>query len=738
MTTREPSSGPRRGISGRLLLAGALVVGAALVAASGFLILQSDRSTDGVEAIYDGSELTLELGDGTSITIPAGAAQPGSRVRITPADPESLPPPPAYVREVLGAWDIDVEGGIVAPVTLRFPEPATDNMWLLLHYRDGEWHPNRFDLIGGQVVAVVDELSLRIIGDVWNAVTDLIPDEWREWISDRKDAFLNGIRGISGEPECLRPHPDISTDNSAGNTLVAGCADARQDAALTVKNRRRVFAEVYAPDNRATTNTIAWAPTFRDNAIVIPGESLSLWSSEFPGRPEVEIRGAQSIFSALATFGFAAIQLIPGIGELIDHDVVEFAVGVLMGIDAFADAINHFTKGMIIDGFESLIDAIDLQLLIEVIELLAKELVENPKIARIVANASAEIIAPAMKFLDVADVILIFVSGADAARLQHANGPGYIVFEERREVQDNSRPAQSRPTQESIGTGTTRPPSAVPTPPPTPTPTPTPPPTPTPSVSAGLDHTCAVDADGSVTCWGYDDEGQASPPGGEFLTVSAGEEHTCGILTDRSVVCWGRDHQGQSSAPSGGFVSVSAGWEDTCGVRTDGSLECWGRVTTFGLDDSPGALFRSVSVAQYHACGVMQDREVACWGYSHRTTSLPPGPFASVSAGEGLGCGLRTDGSVACWGSDDSEQVIAPSGTFVSISASTEGHRACGVRTDGSALCWGAGRLVPAGARNLVLPVSIQPDGRFSSISAGGGPCVRHQDRWGRGVLGGQ
>ena len=244
-------------------------------------------------------------------------------------------------------------------------------------------------------------------------------------------------------------------------------------------------------------------------------------------------------------------------------------------------------------------------------------------------------------------------------------------------------------------------------------------PAPTLAVSAGWAHTCAVEADGAVVCWGDDREGQASPPSGEFLSVSAGWTHTCGIRTDGSVECWGKDHQGQASPPDGEFVSVSAGWEDTCGVRTDGSLECWGRVTTFNLDKSPDALFRSVSVAQFHACGVMQDREVACWGGSHRTASLPPGPFASVSAGEGLGCGLRTDGSVACWGSDDSDQVSAPSGTFMSISASTEGHRACGVRTDGSALCWGAGSRVPAGARNSVLPVSIQPDGRFSSISAG-------------------
>ena len=107
-------------------------------------------------------------------------------------------------------------------------------------------------------------------------------------------------------------------------------------------------------------------------------------------------------------------------------------------------------------------------------------------------------------------------------------------------------------------------------------PTPAPRPTPTPSVSAGWAHTCAVDADGSVGCWGDNAEGQASPPGGEFISVSAGWEHTCGIRTDGSVVCWGLNDKYQASPPGGEFISVSAGHAHSCGVRTNGSIECWG------------------------------------------------------------------------------------------------------------------------------------------------------------------
>ena len=250
----------------------------------------------------------------------------------------------------------------------------------------------------------------------------------------------------------------------------------------------------------------------------------------------------------------------------------------------------------------------------------------------------------------------------------------------------------------------------------------TPAPTPTPSVSAGRFHTCAVEADGSVVCWGDDEEGQASPPGGEFLSISAGWAHTCGIRTDLSIVCWGLNDKNQASPPPGEFISVSAGREHTCGVMTNGSVECWGDNGPFNRTRSPDGAFISVSAADYHNCGVMQDGSVACWGWdqSQRTTSPLSGRFTSVTARGSHSCAIRTDGSVTCWGQNDKGQASAPPGTFTSISASVESDRTCGVRTDGSAVCWGAGLPHPAAHRNNYLPPSVQPDGEFSSISAGG------------------
>ena len=40
---------------------------------------------------------------------------------------------------------------------------------------------------------------------------------------------------------------------------------------------------------------------------------------------------------------------------------------------------------------------------------------------------------------------------------------------------------------------------------------------------------------------------------GEFQSVSSGELHTCGLRVDGSVDCWGDDEYGQSSPPGGIF-----------------------------------------------------------------------------------------------------------------------------------------------------------------------------------------
>ena len=49
------------------------------------------------------------------------------------------------------------------------------------------------------------------------------------------------------------------------------------------------------------------------------------------------------------------------------------------------------------------------------------------------------------------------------------------------------------------------------------------------------------------------------PPGLRPETISAGYWHTCGLKSDGTVVCWGYNYDGQASPPAGAFTQVSTG-----------------------------------------------------------------------------------------------------------------------------------------------------------------------------------
>src|SRR5204863_431680 len=121
-------------------------------------------------------------------------------------------------------------------------------------------------------------------------------------------------------------------------------------------------------------------------------------------------------------------------------------------------------------------------------------------------------------------------------------------------------------------------------------------------ISAGYDHTCEVLSDGTVVCWGRNDYGQATPPGGTFSAVSVGYQHTCGLRPDGTIACWGRNDYGQASPPGGSFTAVSAGQWHTCGLHPDGTISCWG-LNDYGqapqLTLTPGSLPGGTAGAAY-------------------------------------------------------------------------------------------------------------------------------------------
>ena len=120
-------------------------------------------------------------------------------------------------------------------------------------------------------------------------------------------------------------------------------------------------------------------------------------------------------------------------------------------------------------------------------------------------------------------------------------------------------------------------------------------------LTAGLHHTCAVKADGSVYCWGFNEfgslgDGSNTDRGAPVQSTIEGVEqiaagaHTCAVDTDRQVYCWGYNQFGA--------------------VGTGGNTESVTEPTRVGGLNS----VRSIAVGDYHSCAVLADGRVKCWG----------------------------------------------------------------------------------------------------------------------------
>lgn len=226
-------------------------------------------------------------------------------------------------------------------------------------------------------------------------------------------------------------------------------------------------------------------------------------------------------------------------------------------------------------------------------------------------------------------------------------------------------------------------------------------------VSTGTNHTCAIDTDGTLWCWGWTGAPRGFIGDGttatsstpvqvgtdtDWVTVSAGEAHSCALKSNGTLWCWGSNFRGQlgigtfSASSSLGADSpvqvgsdtdwrtVSSGRGGTCAVKTDNTLYCWGYNADGQLGDgtttsrpSPtliGSNYLGVSTGWDHSCALAADHSIRCWGWNPygaigdgtTTSRLVPTTvgtdtdWSGVSAGSHYSCAIKSSGEVFCWG----------------------------------------------------------------------------------------
>src|SRR5437016_381023 len=190
------------------------------------------------------------------------------------------------------------------------------------------------------------------------------------------------------------------------------------------------------------------------------------------------------------------------------------------------------------------------------------------------------------------------------------------------------------------------------------------------AVTAGGFHTCALLADGTLQCWGRNDEGRlgngttansSTPTTVSGITpaaVAPGAEHACAILRDGTVRCWGDNNWGQlgnnsaagatSTTPATAVTGIatataaSSGAEHTCALLQDGSLQCWGRNTDGRLGNGTTTnAFTPVTVVGLGVTWTSNDTSVATINAAGVATALSPG-FSVITASSGGRSGSTT------------------------------------------------------------------------------------------------
>jgi alpha-tubulin suppressor-like RCC1 family protein len=273
------------------------------------------------------------------------------------------------------------------------------------------------------------------------------------------------------------------------------------------------------------------------------------------------------------------------------------------------------------------------------------------------------------------------------------------------------------------------------------------------TIGVGRGISCAVLADGTVSCWGWTgNQPQPTPTPALGITnaveVAVGDYDVCARRSDGSVWCWQTQSTPMPMPTLSNVVEIAAGSRHMCARLGDGTVWCWGENLQGQLGDStttaaydPVQAVGVSSAAQLasgmeHSCARKTDGTVLCWGDNAYYQAgidnggqdlLVPTPVAGVeqagdlSAGGHSTCLRTTDGSLACLGSAGS--TLAPG--FSNVQQVAVGwNQTCARLVNGTVACQGtnsAGELGDGTVVNATTPVLVSSITDAVEIELGGG-----------------
>ena len=307
-------------------------------------------------------------------------------------------------------------------------------------------------------------------------------------------------------------------------------------------------------------------------------------------------------------------------------------------------------------------------------------------------------------------------------------------------------------------------------------------------ISAGYFYVCALSEAKTVSCWGWDGDGQLG--NGEYVyytgvvqpmdlqydfpnevkglggvrQISTGDSNSCALLDSGAIDCWGANGAGQlgignaasetcAGAPCStrpvrvsGITTateIASGGSTTCALLATGSVDCWG-LNRYGTVGDGTTINRTqptpvlgvtnaikITVGEDDACAIVSGGTIDCWGWDEQGQLGDGNSTGPETCQENQKCSTRP---VAV-------SKIASAVEIAASSAFFEDHT-CALLAAGNVECWGSGPLGNGTNASSDLPIEVMGLSSANSVgtAAGGVSCATLTsgalDCWGGGSEG--
>ncbi|MCF6148527.1 MAG: hypothetical protein E3K37_07705 [Candidatus Kuenenia sp.] len=236
-----------------------------------------------------------------------------------------------------------------------------------------------------------------------------------------------------------------------------------------------------------------------------------------------------------------------------------------------------------------------------------------------------------------------------------------------------------------------------------------------PQISGGWTHTIALDSDGKLWAWGYNEDGQLGDGTNDSQTipvavqmneltiitaVDCGGDHSMALDSNGRVWAWGYNGDGQLGGATEAdnsnvplqiqnltdIIAISAGGEHCMALASDGSVYTWGANSDGqlgnGTDEGSSTptkiiglpAIKGISAGEAHSLAVTEDGFVYAWGINdegqigngEKSAGIPVvNPVQiqnltnidAVCGGTSFSLALDIDGKVWAWGLNDEGQL---------------------------------------------------------------------------------